>query len=606
VNTLYDYFRHQVTRAPNRIALVFKDESITYAVLDEQGSRFARRLRARGVGPGSLVAVDMRHSPALIVTLLAIADTGAAYVGIDPAWPASRAREVLQHSKPQALVVDERDDGLGFDGDALVFSADEATAEPPRLPTPATGGDLFGVAYTSGTTGKPKGVLITVGSVLNRLEWMWRTYPFQSGDVAFVYRSSTTVGFAWDCFGALLQGFPTVISPVEDVRDAAAVARAAGHAGVTYCSGSVGFWGGVLDQATRTPDFWPALRVARCSGEPLPPAMVGRWRRAFPSARLLNIYGATECSGSTAFDTSAFDPTGTPRVPVGRPIPGVELLVVDDDMRPLSEGEVGNVCVGGASLARGYLNDPQLTTERFVPHPARPAEARVFRTGDIGFWRSDGHLEVTGRRDLQVKIRGYRVEIEEVEAALGRCPGVRAAAVHVEPDGDSRRLIALVVPESPSAPHVSPMRRALADMLPAYMIPSEFVAVGELPRTASGKVDRTALACQPRIAIEESAAPVLLRTPTEERVAAAWREVLGLAEIGRDDGFFEIGGHSLSAMQIVWRLQDAFGIDVPLRLLFAHPSIGRLAAEIDSLLCHVRQGEQVSPRRAAGEAEWLS
>ncbi|MGH9350050.1 MAG: non-ribosomal peptide synthetase [Vicinamibacterales bacterium] len=601
MNTLSQRFREQAARAPDATALVFKDERITYATLNARTDHVARHLRSKGVGRGHVVAIDMRHSPGLVVALLAIARAGAAYVGVDPTWPLGRARDVLQDSRPTALVVDDDDTAraLRFDGEIVVLPSTEAagSAPWPHEDPLARADDLFSIVYTSGTTGRPKGVLVTLRSVVNRLEWMWNTYPFQPGDLALVYRSYTTVGFSWDCFGALLQGIPTIISSVEDTRDAIAIVKAARRAGVTHCTASVGFWEAVLDQADRHTGLWPTLRLARSSGEPLPPAVVAHWRRVFPHARLLNIYGATECSGSTAYDTALFDPAGATRVPVGRPIPGVEVIVVDDEMRPVGIGEAGELCIGGASLARGYLGDPELTAGRFVTRPAGTAGAPVFRTGDIGFWRPDGQLEITGRRDLQVKVRGYRVEIEEVEAALRACPGVRATAVHGEADRGGTRLVAFVVPEPGALPDAFAIRRALDETLPGYMVPAEFVMVEDVPRTATGKIDRTALAGLRKGAVTQAPlAGVPARTATEATVAAVWTEVLGLAEIGREDDFFDIGGHSLSGIQIVARLQDAFGLEIPLHVLFDNSSIGALAAEVDRLL--QKEGSDRQPRPA--------
>lgn len=589
MKTISELFREQVARTPADTAIIFNSERVTYTSLNERANRIARYLRSKGIGREGRVAICLRHSPELVVTLLGVAKVGAAYVGLDPAWPASRMVGVLDDSGAAVLVIGDDERGLAgrFGGAVLALPSqapEVSTESTDDLERATTMDDLFNIVYTSGSIGRPKGVLVTLRSVLNRLEWMWQTYPFQSGDVAFLYRPYTIVGFSWDCFGPLLQGVPTVITPVADTRNAIAIMQAAIESGTTHFSASVGFWEAVLEQAEHRAQCWPTLRMARTSGEPLRPSVVERWRRAFPHAKLLNIYGATECSGSTAYDTAMFDLADGHRVPVGAPVPGVEVLVVDQDMRVLGIGEEGEICIGGASLARGYLGDPALTAERFVQHPvSNAARERLFRTGDVGLWRSAGQLEVTGRRDLQVKVRGFRVELEEVEAALCNCAGVRAAAVHSLQQEGTARLVAFIVPDTgPSS--ASGLRAAMAEMLPSYMVPAEFVAVTELPMTSTGKIDRGALADLTGRVLDAATAYSAPRSSSEAAIASIWEEVLGMRNLGTDDDFFDVGGHSLSAIQIVSRLQDKFGVEVPIRALFDNPSIGGLAAEIDRTL----------------------
>lgn len=586
MRTLDERFREQVARTPDAIALIDRDERVTFRTLQTRVGQFAGRLRGGGVGCGHVVGIYMRQSTDAIVALLAIAETGAASIGIDQTWPLARTRDLLGDVNPIAVAVDDDERGwaLRHDCEIVVVAAKRANVRlPPRIrPLPEAGDDVFSVVYTSGSTGHPKGVLVTRRSLLNKLAWTCSRYPCSSGDVAFMYRSSATVGSPVDCLSALLQGVPTLVSPVDDARDVEAIIDAARRGGVSHCSGSPGFWESVLDGAERHPNGWPTLRLAKSSGEPLPPRLIARFRRVFPGARLLNIYGATECSGATVYDTSSFDVEGATRVPVGQAIPGVEVCVVDSDMHSVRPGERGEVCIAGAALARGYLNHPDLTATRFVSAPP-PIVGPLFRTGDIGFLRPDGELEITGRRDLQVKIRGYRVEIEEVEAALRRCPGVRAAAVYGAPEGGHTRLAAFVeTGNAASAEDVSGVREALGEVLPGFMIPADIFAVESLPRTANGKIDRAALArFRDTAVLRPATKPDGLLGPTEAAVAAIWIDVLGLADLKPDDDFFDIGGHSLSGLQIVSRLAEALGVTVTLRMLFDHSSIRSLAAAID-------------------------
>jgi acyl-coenzyme A synthetase/AMP-(fatty) acid ligase len=337
----------------------------------------------------------------------------------------------------------------------------------------------------------------------------------------------------------------------------------------------------MLDEVERRGDGIPSLRLARTTGEPLRPQTAERWRRVFPQVPLVNVYGATECSGSLACDTSAMRTSGARRIPVGAPVPGVQVLVLSDDMRVLRPGAAGDVCIGGASLARGYLGRPAMTAERFVPSPRANAGERVFRTGDSGFWRPDGRLEVTGRRDLQVKVRGFRVEIEAVEAALRACPGVSAAAVRAEGEESGVRLVALL--ESRLDPlGAREIREALHRKLPAYMVPAELFRVDRLPRTSSGKIDRPALARLPRRPLEPLPCCAAPSTSSEEAVAAIWEHVLGIRSVGVEDDFFALGGHSLAGMKIMARVHTTFGVELPLAALFDAQTVKGLACEIDN------------------------
>jgi amino acid adenylation domain-containing protein len=589
VSTIAELFAAQAARTPSRVAMAFDGQPVIYAALNARANQLARHLRRRGAGPARVVGVCMRHSADLVVAILALAKTGATYAGLDPGWPAARIAEALTDSAASLVLVDADDTGAVLEiGDRVprssVSDAADESADDLAIATPLD--HLMSIVYTSGSTGKPKGVMVTVRSVVNRMAWMWTAYPFEGRDVALLYRSCATVGFTWDCFGALLQGIPTVIESAVDARNPAALVTVARDRGVTHLTASASLWDAILDEVEHRAGGWPSLRLARTTGEPLRPRLLERWRRALPQARLLNIYGATECSGSTSCDTTSHETaalrTGATRVSVGAAVPNVEVHVLNDDLMPLGPGEEGDVYIGGASLARGYLGRPSVTAERFVPNPVRAGE-RIFRTGDVGRWRADGQLDLVGRRDLQVKIRGFRVEIEEVEAALRQCPDVAAAAVRAEDVDGAARLVAYLVPAT-GLLSLREIRAALGKRVPAYMVPASFVMVDALPRTATGKINRPALDGLEGRALDLSSAAETPATPSELIVASIWQDVLGLSSVGVDDDFFELGGHSIAGIKILSRVYDTFGLDLPFNVFFDAQTVKALASQIDSAL----------------------
>lgn len=581
-----ELFEAQAAATPLAVALRFDGACVTYETLNRRANQLARYLKKHGVRPEVAVGVCLPLGIDLVVAALAVAKAGAVYIGIDDGWPAARISDVLDDSAVATALgfADDSRATLGRGGMLCLKShASRIAAEPiENLGCAAAPDSLASVTYTSGSTGTPKGVMVTVRSAINRMEWMWRTYPFREGDVALMYRSSASVGFSWDCFGALLRGVPTVIHSAVDPRNPAGIVAASIAHGVSLLTASAGLWEAILDEVERQPAGWPSLRLARTTGEPLRPALLARWQCLFPGAPIVNIYGATECSGSMACDASALDAGSVTRIPVGTPIPHVHAYVVDDQMRMLGIGEVGEVCIGGASVARGYRGRPALTAERFIPSPAGTTPgAVVVRTGDTGCWRADGQLELHGRRDLQVKIRGFRVELEEVETALCACAGVRAAAVRADPTADGVQLIAFLESARESL-SLHDLRAALLGRLPAHMVPSALAHVDALPRTATGKIDRPELRSLRGRWLEATAEFAAPATASEVALATIWQDVLGVEQIALDDGFFDLGGHSMTGMRILSRVHDTFGIELPLGALYDAPSVRALATAIDT------------------------
>ena len=572
-------------------ALIRDGRRMSYGELNRRANQFARVLRARGAKSGDLVAVSLDRSFDTYFVLLGILKAGCAYVPLDPKLPTARRMAIAGDCETRLLAVTDRELLLDeFRGETLAaweMGAELDAASDENLAIDDVPDDVACVLYTSGSTGKPKGVVVPGRAVLNHAGWMWTAYPFRDDDVALLHRSYLHMAATWDYFGPLLGGIPSVLIPGHQTSDPAVMVRACAEHGVTHVSGSPGFWRAVLDHPAELLEPWRTLRLASTSGEQVPSGVAVDFRRVFPEARLLNVYGITEAVRPAVFDTSGVAGHEL-RVPIGSPLPNVVVHLLGEDLAPVVDGEVGEICVAGACLSRGYFKRPDLTAERFVPDPFDDDWPTLFRTGDLGRRREDGNLEYVGRRDHQVKIRGFRVELGDVEAALQQSPAVRRAAVvaREEREGD-RRLVAYAVPDGDAVPSRLELRAYLEARLPDHMIPAAFVLVTELPLTGSGKVDRVALAARdvPAPGGDAAAAAEADRTATEQALAEIWSEVIGVAagDVGGGQTFTEVGGHSLMAMQIASRVYDAFGVELPLETFFPNPTLRSMSSLIDDL-----------------------
>jgi amino acid adenylation domain-containing protein len=580
-------FDLQAERTPDRPAVLQAGDAVTYSDLQGRVNQLECQLRCLGARPEEPIAILADHPLEMIVGSLAALKAGGACLPLDIAWPEQRLRRIVEDARSDIVVISASlRSKVRFDARTLVLgsegmSSHVAATRRPTVPTPE---QLFAVVYSSGSTGQPKGVSISHRSVLNRLRWMWSVHPFVPGDVSLLYRSHAIIGFTWDCFGPLLAGVPIAAARAADVRDPAALVETAVRYGVSHVSASPGRWTAILDHLDRHSVEWRTLRLGRTSGEPLPPDLVVRWRQRFPHVPLINIYGATECSSSTACDTTTVAMLSGARVTVGTPVANVSVHVLNEALDPVAAGEEGEVCVAGSCLARGYLRQPSLTAERFVPNPHGSLGERLFRTGDLGVQQPDGTLEIVGRRDCQVKIRGYRVDVGEVEAALSHCPSVKiAAVVPYEPvAGDVRLGACVLLDRRDAGTTADELRARLAEMLPEYMVPAAILLRDEMPRTPSGKIGRPELKRWLEAAADAPRAWEPPRTPEEKIVADIWCRVLGRESVGIDDNFFDLGGHSLLAMKILSAIHDALGADLSLERLFEAPTIRALAPAIDS------------------------
>jgi aspartate racemase len=577
--SVHALFREQAQRTPQALALAGDDGTLTYAELDRRADALAARLRGLGVGAEGCVGVLAERSIATIVGLLAILKAGGAYQPIDPATPAERVAYLLEDAGARVLLVDRARVGAlpRFAGAVRCLDDDPATWPDAPLPErePAGPRSLAYVMHTSGSTGEPKGVMVEHRGVVRLVKGA--DYVDFGGAQTFL--SLAPLAFdasTFEIWGALLNGHALALAPPQRLSADEIAGLLARHR-VTTLWLTAGLFHVMVDHRL---DAFAGLRQLVAGGDVLSPAHVRRFRAAHPGVRLVNGYGPTENTTFTCCYEVPADFAGA-AVPIGRPIANTRVYVLDRRGEPVPIGVRGELHVGGDGLARGYLGRPELTAERFVrdPFDADP-QARLYRTGDEARWRADGTLEFLGRRDQQVKLRGYRIEPGEIEAALARHPGVRAAAVLAREDvaGD-RRLVAYVVPAGDAAPPAEALRAFLRERLPDYMVPAAVVALAALPLTANGKVDRRALPAPARAAARAFVAP---QGAEEIALAAAWQEALQCGPVGADDHFFELGGHSLAAVKAVALASDALGRPIAVSLIFRHPVLNDLAAQLRS------------------------
>ncbi|HWX40369.1 MAG TPA: amino acid adenylation domain-containing protein [Blastocatellia bacterium] len=582
---IYSLFEAQVRRAPDATALVFDGHMISYGALNARSDDIAFRLHSLGVAPGDCVAVQLGRSPEMISSLLAILNLSAAYVPLDPSYPAERRRFILKDARVRVNLIDPRlQDGLE-DLEATLLSPDDCAHEQcgHQIGSRAFGnnseseaGYLFSVIYTSGSTGIPKGVLQPYSSFINRFNWMWSRFPFDSTDVCC---QKTSIGFVdsiWETLGPLLSGVTTVIIPEATVKDPASLIAALGREHVTRIVLVPSLLRAILELDPQPAGELRSLRYCFSSGEELPPALAHQFSALLPHCALINLYGSAEVAADiTLWDAGKGRDAAS--VPIGQPAENVTVYVLDRLLRPMPIGVPGRICCGGAQLAYGYLNQPDLTASRFLPHPFAdlPGE-RIYDLGDVGRFAPDGRIEYIGRADHQVKIRGFRIEMGEIEAALSGHPQVRAAVV----TSTGSRLIAYLIAQDEQRPSLSDLRAFLSTRLPDYMLPAAFLFLDAFPLTSSGKLNRSALP-EPSQTGPADAAP-RLDAPIREIIAGIWAQLLNVAQVRPDDNFFEVGGHSLLATQLHSRLKRLLNVDLPLSAIFEAPALSALTAVVES------------------------
>ncbi len=613
---VHERFGAQAERTPHAVALVCGGRTMTYAELRHRSDALARYLRARGVGPEVRVGVCVERSPETVVALLGILGAGGAYVPFDTAHPRDRLGYLVEDSGIALLLTQERL-FAGLPGsataDVVFLDADWARieAEPADVPGVAVlPGNAAYVIYTSGSTGKPKGVVVPHSALSGYTAVARDAYGIGPHDRVLQFASVAFDASAEEIWPALASGARLVLRTDEMLDSAAAFLDACREWGITVLDLPTAYWHELVAELSECapgdrPPLPESLRLAIIGGERALPERLRAWRDCSGERiRLVNTYGPTEATVvATLCDVSstAGEDEASPRhVPIGRPLPGVRAYVLDPRGEPTGIGIPGELYIGGSGVARGYLDRPGLTAERFLPEPfgAEPG-ARAYRTGDRVRWLPDGTLEFMGRVDHQVKIRGFRVELGEVEAALNRCPGVEEAVVvtREEARGETR-LVAYVVPAAAGEVAAAELRSALREELPGYMLPAAFVPMEALPLTRNGKVDRRALPAPEARRSEGGPRGALPRNDVEGTIAAAWRDVLGVEEVGLDDNFFDLGGHSLLLVRLRSRLAGRFSREASVVVLFRYPTVRSLAG-------YLAQGgpETATPEWSAAEVE---
>ncbi|MGE3189345.1 MAG: amino acid adenylation domain-containing protein, partial [Vicinamibacterales bacterium] len=587
--TVTALFAERVRATPARLAVRDDTDSCTAAELDERSNRLAHLLIAHGAGPGARIGLCLPRSVGFVTAALAVLKAGAAYVPLDPEHPPERLARLSGQARLSCLVTTRRLAGrvtasgpplLLVDEQEGALARQAATAPDVRIAPDSPAYVLF----TSGSTGHPRGVVGLHRGIANRIAWMQRAYPFGAGEVCAQKTAMGFVDAVWETFGPLVCGVPLVVLPDPVVRDARALVERLAAERVTRVVLVPSLLDAILDLPVDLATPLAALRLAVSSGEPLRPALARRCLDRLPGLTLLNIYGTSEVSAdATCAEVHAglIDDV----VPAGTPIDNVAVYVLDRGRQPVARGQVGEVWVGGAAVAAGYLADPEATAERFVTDPFTGTPgARMFRTGDRGRLRLDGSLEIAGRVDHQIKLLGRRIDPGEVEGALEAHPSIRQAAVVCrDADTGRPRLVGFVVPRE-GAPPPAPGELAafLRRALPAYMVPATFVTLAALPLTPHGKVDRRGLASL-EVAPADDAGPPPdpPSTPVEIALGGMWQDVLGTAARSVDDDFFAAGGHSLLATALLWRIRERWGLDIAPAALFEHPTIRSLAEHID-------------------------
>jgi amino acid adenylation domain-containing protein len=584
--TIAAAFERQVALTPDAIAVVSGDHQLTYRELNARANKLARYLQAAGAAPDTLVGLAVERSHEMMIALLAILKSGAAYMPLDPGYPGARIAFTIEDSKTSLILTTENIRAVLPDNSARMISLDrdaDAIAKESDAPvvSQATGRNLAYVMYTSGSTGKPKGVMIEQHNVINFFDGM----DTAIGRIPGTWLAVTSVCFdisVLELLWTVARGFKVVVHRPDGQLEVPTEIR---KHGVTHFQSTPS-----LTRALAVdPDARAALGTLKqllLGGEALPASMIGMLRPEY-KGEIFNMYGPTETTiWSTTYQVHGVEEA----MPIGRPILNTQIYVLDTNGQPVPQGDIGELFIAGDGVARGYLFRPELTAERFLDDPFIPGN-RMYKTGDLARVRADGQLEYLGRTDFQVKIRGFRIELGEIEAQLEQQPGVQQAVVNAcEDKGGDKLLVAYVVAKADQPASAEALRNALASKLPPYMMPSQFLFLDKFPLTDNGKIDRKSLpAIQVQNATAETSAESELDGELEEMVAAIWAEALGIPQVRANDNFFDLGGHSLSALKAAFKLQQVFQMEFPLQTFIQTPVLREQARLLEEMILNAAE-----------------
>lgn len=570
--TILELFEAQVKQQPDSIALVFEETQFTFREMNQQANQLADYLRKNyEIKPDDLIGVMLERSPWMIIAILAVIKSGGAYVPLDPDFPQERVDYIVADSACKLLIDEEVLDKF------RKVQQDYSKRNKKSLLKPE---HLMYVIYTSGSTGKPKGCMLEHRGVVNRIDWMWKQYGFKNEDVVLQKTTNTFDVSVWEIFMPLAWGCKMVLANAQDIYSPQRLAGLIDKNQVTvlhFVPSMLNTFLKEIEQEGLEKEQVNSLKAIVTSGEALSLNLVQRWYDQ-SEAPVYNLYGPTEASIDVTYFNTYKD---IDQVLIGKPIANTQVYLLNDQLKVCPIGVVGEICLGGDGLARGYHNKPELTAEKFIDHPFEEGK-KIYRTGDLGRWLADGNVEFIGRKDHQVKIRGYRIELGEIESSIAQQPNVTEVVVLTTADNyDDKQLIAFLVSSSPL--DVAQLRTGLSGQLPAYMIPAHFVQVEEIPLTFNGKIDRKALLDQTDAGLTIEREYIAPKNEIQKSLIEIWSEVLGREKeaIGIDHNFFELGGHSLKAVQLLTRVEAKFGVRVELADFFAAPMIENLSRLIE-------------------------
>ena len=572
---IHELFAAQVEKTPDNIAVVFDGQKLTYQELNHQANKVAHYLQSLGVGTEVLVGISVERSLEMIVGLLGILKAGAAYLPLDPTYPKERLSFMLSDSQVQVLLTQQKFVESFADSGAKTVCLDQdwelITRQNQENPTSdVTAENLAYVIYTSGSTGTPKGVMIQHRGVCNLAQAQVKLFGVNQNSRVLQFASFSFDASVWEIVMALCSGASLYLGNQDSLRPGIDLIRFLRQQSITHATLPP------TALAALPKEELPNLQTLIVAGEACNPKLIAQWSK---ERRFFNAYGPTE---STVCATVAECTFGETQPTIGRAIANIQIYILDHNLQPVPIGVPGELYIGGDGLARGYLNRPELTKEKFISNPFKKTEgSRLYKTGDLARYLPDGNIEFLGRVDNQVKIRGFRIELDEIEKLLIQHPDVKQAAVIAREDipGDKRLLAYVVLNQKPEA-IVTTLKNLLQENLPQYMIPGVFVVLDSLPLTPNGKVDRQNLPVCDRTRPDLEESFVAPRNPIEEKLAAIWADLLGFEQIGVNDNFFNLGGHSLIVAQILSRVRDSFQVELSFANIFANPTVAGLASVI--------------------------